>query len=126
MHGNGPAVVFAHGRGGNAASWWQQVPHFAQNYKVIVFDHRTFGRSICPKEKFDRNLFDSDLVAILDQEKISPTAIVCQSGGGGWTGLRTSVHYPSRVSCLLVLSNTPGGLNIPNVQVALNNLDSNF
>ena len=23
-----PAVVLAHGRGGNAASWWQQVPVF--------------------------------------------------------------------------------------------------
>ena len=71
VHGDGPTVVFAHGRGGNAASWWQQVPYFAEYYKVIVFDHRTFGRSTCPEEKFDRSLFDSDLIAILDQEMIN-------------------------------------------------------
>lgn len=124
VHGDGPAVVFAHGRGGNAASWWQQVPHFAQNYKVIVFDHRTFGRSTCPEEKFDRSLFDSDLIAILDQEMITRTAIVCQSMGG-WTGLRASVYHPSRVSCL-VLSNTPGGMNIPNVQIALKHSQKQF
>ncbi|MEC8776437.1 MAG: alpha/beta fold hydrolase, partial [Pseudomonadota bacterium] len=61
VHGEGPVVVLAHGRGGNAASWWQQVPHFAQNYTVVVFDHRIFGRSACPPEAFDRSLFDSDL-----------------------------------------------------------------
>ena len=117
VHGAGPAVAFAHGRGGNAASWWQQVPQFAKNHKVVVFDHRIFGRSICPPENFDRSLFDSDLLAILDAEGIEKTAIVCQSMGG-WTGLRTAVRHPDRVTCL-VLSNTPGGMNIPPVQDAL-------
>jgi 3-oxoadipate enol-lactonase len=27
--GSGPAIVFAHGLGGNQMSWWQQVGHFA-------------------------------------------------------------------------------------------------
>jgi pimeloyl-ACP methyl ester carboxylesterase len=26
--GRGPAVVFAHGAGGNRLSWWQRVPRF--------------------------------------------------------------------------------------------------
>jgi 3-oxoadipate enol-lactonase len=117
VYGEGPAITFAHGRGGNAASWWQQVPKFAQYYKVIVFDHRIFGRSVCAPENFDRSLFDSDLLAILDVEGVEKTAIVCQSMGG-WTGLKTAVFHPQRVSCL-VLSNTPGGLNIPPVQDAL-------
>ena len=40
---NAPALVFAHGRGGNASCWWQQVPHFSERYRVIVFDHRGFA-----------------------------------------------------------------------------------
>jgi pimeloyl-ACP methyl ester carboxylesterase len=44
-HGSGPAVVFAHGSGGNHLSWWQQVPFFARYYTVLTFDHRSFGYS---------------------------------------------------------------------------------
>ena len=37
VHGKGPALVFAHGLGGNHASWWQQVPVFAdrQNSSLL-------------------------------------------------------------------------------------------
>jgi len=117
VHGEGPCVVFAHGRGGNAASWWQQVPEFSASYRVVVFDHRCFGRSRCATEDFDRAKFDADLIAILDQECIGQAAIVCQSMGG-WTGLRTTLRHPERVSCL-VLSNTPAGVDTPKVRAAL-------
>ncbi len=117
VHGDGPAVVFAHGRGGNAASWWQQVPEFSRNYKVIVFDHRCFGRSKCVSEDFDRALFDADLIAILDTESIESAAIVCQSMGG-WTGLRAALYHPGRVRCL-VLANTPAAVDIPVVRQAI-------
>lgn len=109
--GSGPAVVFAHGRGGNAASWWRQVPVFAKKYQAIAFDHRCFGRSTCAREDFDRAQFDKDLLAILDAEGIEKTAIVCQSMGG-WTGLAMALNYPERVTCL-ILSNTPGGADFP-------------
>ena len=29
VSGSGPALLFAHGLGGNHLSWWQQVAHFA-------------------------------------------------------------------------------------------------
>ena len=34
--GDGPAVAFAHGAGGNHLSWWQQVPFFSQTYRCIT------------------------------------------------------------------------------------------
>lgn len=109
--GEGPAVAFAHGAGGNAASWWQQVPVFSKEYRMIVFDHRLYGRSASRPENFDRKKFGDDLMAILDAEGIERTAIVCQSMGG-WTGLRAALERPDRVSCL-VLSNTSGGVMTP-------------
>ena len=124
VHGEGPAVVFAHGRGGNAASWWRQAPAFATEYKAIVFDHRCFGRSRCPTESFDRELFDADILAVLNDAGVDKAAFVCQSMGG-WTGLRTALRHPDRVTGL-VMSNTPGGVDIPAVREAYANAQAAF
>ena len=37
VHGEGPAVVLAHGAGGNDLSWWQQVPHLSQHFRCVTF-----------------------------------------------------------------------------------------
>ena len=104
-HGEGPALVLAHGAGGNHLSWWQQVPFFAERHRVVVLDHRGFGRSTC--DDFHPRHFVADLEAILAAEGIERSALVCQSMGG-WTGLPFALRYPERVSAL-VLACTPGG-----------------
>ena len=106
--GTGPVLLFAHGAGGNAASWWQQVPAFCRDHRVITFDHRGFGRSRCAVERFSASAFDADALAILDAERIDRAAVVCQSMGG-WTGVRLAVNRPDRVRAL-VLGNTPGAI----------------
>jgi 3-oxoadipate enol-lactonase len=115
-----PAVALAHGRGGNTAAWFQQVPALtAAGYRVIVFDHRCFGRSVCPSEHFDRAFFADDLAAVLDAAGVERAAVVCQSMGG-WTGLRLAVERPERVQAL-VLSNTPAGVATPAAEAATAN-----
>jgi 3-oxoadipate enol-lactonase len=104
-------IVFAHGAGGNAASWWQQVPWFADRHRVLAFDHRGFARSACPPEAFSRRYFVEDLVAIMDDAQIDRAVLVCQSMGG-WTGLGMALEHPERVSAL-VMSHTPGGISTP-------------
>jgi len=113
VHGDGLALVFAHGAGGNTLIWFQQVPHFARTRRVVTFDHRGFGRSSCAPAEFHAREFADDLRAILDAAGIERAALVCQSMGG-WTGLRTAVESPDRVSAL-VLSGTPGGVLPPKV-----------
>jgi len=109
VHGAGRVVVFAHGAGGNAASWWAQVPAFvAAGWRAITFDHRGFARSSCAGEHLDPAEFPADLRALLDAEGVERTALVCQSMGG-WTGLPFARAWPERVSAL-VLCGTPGGL----------------
>jgi pimeloyl-ACP methyl ester carboxylesterase len=104
-----PAVAFAHGAGGNAASWWQQVPFFLdRGFRVVVFDHRGFARSDCAESDLAISHFPGDLLAILAEEKIERVALVCQSMGG-WTGLPMAIRHSERVRCL-VLCGTPGGL----------------
>ena len=81
--------------------------------KVIISDHRISGRSKCCYENFDRNLFDTDVLAILGNENIEMAAIVCQSMVS-WTGLITPLFHSELVRCL-ILSNTPGGIWTPSV-----------
>lgn len=115
-----PALVFAHGAGGNTLVWWQQVPHFARTHRVLVFDHRGFGRSVCAPEHFDPSEFAEDLRAMLDDAGIDRVSLVCQSMGG-WTGLPFTLRYPQRVDAL-VLSGTPGGVLTPKVRQAFESI----
>ncbi len=110
-YGAGEPLVFAHGAGGNAACWWQQIPYFSTRYRVIVFDHRNFARSPCSKEEIGLEHFVPDLEAILDKESIDQTLLVGQSLGG-WTGMGLALRCPDRVRAL-VMSHTPGGISNP-------------
>nr|VFK60061.1 MAG: alpha/beta hydrolase fold [Candidatus Kentron sp. TUN] len=109
VHGvDGPALVFAHGAGGNATSWWQQVPAFVSDYRVVVFDHRGFARSICPVDAQNPRFFEGDLMAVMDATGINKATVVCQSMGG-WTGMRAAVYHSERVQAVF-LANTPGAV----------------
>lgn len=108
VQGSGPLIVFAHGAGGNTLSWWQQAPYFLDNYRVLVFDHRGFGRSVCEPEFVGLDFFVEDLKAILDNENADQAVLVCQSMGG-FTGLPFTLKYPERVKAL-VLCGTSGGV----------------
>jgi 3-oxoadipate enol-lactonase len=96
-HGAGPAVVFCHGAGSNAATWWQQIPAFAARFTCLTFDCRGFGRSVIADEgMFDPTRFVDDAMAILDAENIASAAFIGQSMGGV-IGLRAALNHPQRV-----------------------------
>jgi len=108
-HGEtGPGLVFAHGAGGNAAIWWQQIPEFEATHRVVTFDHRGFGRSKCPADQQNAVHFASDLIAVMDAAELETATIVCQSMGG-WTGALAAVNHSDRVHSVL-LGNTPGAI----------------
>ena len=112
-----PALVFAHGAGGNRLSWWQQVPHFEDRHRVLTLDHRSFGRSRCAPEDFHPRHFTGDLLAILDAEGIDRAVVVGQSMGG-WTALPAARRHPDRIRGI-VLCGTPGGIFTERVGQAL-------
>ena len=111
IHGDGAAFVFAHGMGGNHASWFNQVPFFSRWFKVVTFDHRGFGNSREFDGGGDRSRFPDDLKELLDQLGIAKAILVAQSMGGG-TCAAFAVRHSERVSAL-VLADTLVGLTIP-------------
>lgn len=107
VHGDGPALVLAHGGGGSHLSWWQQVPEFSQRYKVITFDHRSFGQSPDAPNGPGPNAFVQDLTALLDHLGVQKTAVVGQSMGG-WTVCGFAAAHPDRTSALILCDTTAG------------------
>jgi len=118
--GTGPAIVFAHGAGGNAAIWFNQLAHFSSSYQCIAFDHRCFARTRAHANEVTVHHFRDDLLAILDDTGVDTAHLVGQSMGG-FTVLRTALDAPARVSTL-TLSCTSGGIVNPNPTPAMRNL----
>lgn len=108
--GKGPALVFAHGAGGNHQSWWQQIPFFSQRYKCITFDHRAFGRSVDQPDGPGRRAFAEDLRLLLDRLDIETFALVAQSMGGR-TAVGFAMRNPDRVRALVFAGTTGGAVN---------------
>ncbi len=112
-YGEGPAMVFAHGRGGNHFSWFQQVAAFQDEYRCIVFDHRGWGLTADVAGGPGPKAFVEDLKGLLDYLDVEKAFLVSQSMGG-ITNLGFAMRYPERVSGL-VLGDTTGGIGDPSV-----------
>ncbi len=112
-------VVFAHGAGGNAGIWFNQIAHFVPQYHCIAFDHRYFARSAATGD-INVHDFRDDLLAILDELDVETAHLVGQSMGG-FTVLRCALDAPDRVSTLS-LSCTTGGIINPNPSPAMQSL----
>lgn len=108
VHGSGPAIVFAHGIGGNALSWWQQVPYFRERYACVTFDAPGFGRSEHPEGDWS---FVDSLAGLIDHLELADVRLVAQSMGG-WACLGYALAFPERVRAL-VMADTPGAIDLP-------------
>ena len=93
--GSGPAIVFAHGLGGNHMSWWQQVAHFSKDWTCVTFAHRGFAPSTPIEGGPDPADYTDDLAALIAHLELPDVRVVGQSMGG-WS----AVEY----ACLLYTS----------------------
>jgi 3-oxoadipate enol-lactonase len=109
VFGRGPAIVFAHGLGGNHLSWWQQVAHFAPTHTCVVFAHRGFPPSSPVSGNSAPDSYAEDLAALIQELNLKEVALVAQSMGG-WTCLEYALREPRTVRTL-VMASTSGALD---------------
>ena len=99
-YGEGDAVVFLHGAGGNLLSWWQQIPTFSEEYRCVTLSHRGFGHSYDVPDGPGVTAFVDDLVALLDHLEIESAHLV--AAVHGWSHrarIRRRVCHPHAQPC---------------------------
>jgi len=116
VFGKGPAVVFAHGLGGNHLSWWQQVAQFAPTHTCVVFAHRGFPPSSPLPGRSAPDSYADDLAALIEELNLQNVALVAQSMGG-WTCLGYALRAPHKVRAL-VMASTSGVLDFSQLKNA--------
>ncbi|MEE2875304.1 MAG: alpha/beta hydrolase [Chloroflexota bacterium] len=100
-------LLLAHGAGGNAAVWWQNIQAFSDRYPVITFDHRAFGRSPDILDGPGRIAFGADARALLKHLGVSKVHFVAHSMGGR-TAFGLFSREPEMIKSL-IYSGTNGG-----------------
>jgi 3-oxoadipate enol-lactonase len=113
VRGSGPALIFAHGLGGNHLSWWQQVPHFAARHTCVTFSHRGFAPSRLDPAGRGCDAFGADLAALVQHLGLEEVTLICQSMGG-WSGLDYALSAGNRVRTL-ILASTSGRIDYTSV-----------
>ncbi len=107
--GAGPAIVFAHGLGGNHLSWWQQVAYFAPRFTCVTFAHRGFAPSSPIPGGPDPDDYAGDLAALVAELGLTDFRLVAQSMGG-WTGIEYALRKPGTLKAM-VLAATTGSID---------------
>lgn len=108
--GEGVPLVLCHGAGGNHAIWYQQVPEFAETFRVVTWDQRGFGLSTNRAGQDGPPAAVGDLTALLDHLGIEQAHLVGQSMGG-WAVMGFALQHPDRVISLVVADSTAGIMN---------------
>ncbi len=80
--GSGPAVVLAHGGGGDLSQWRHQAEFFAPRYRVIAFDARGHGQSKATADKWSMAEFAADIAALLRHLGVARAHLVGATLGG--------------------------------------------
>ena len=104
--GDGEALVFLHGIGGNRANWAPQLAALSDRYRCIAFDFRGYGDSedVAAIDFFD---FVQDVERVLDALSISRCHLVGLSMGG-LVAQAFYARHRDRVLSLGIVGSRPG------------------
>ena len=112
--GSGPAIVFAHGLGGNHMSWWQQVAHFSREWTCVTFAHRGFAPSTAIEGGPDPADYTDDLAALIAHLDLADVRVVGQSMGG-WSAVEYALRRPPGLRAI-VLAATTGSIDVRQIR----------
>jgi sigma-B regulation protein RsbQ len=135
---DGPPMLFAHGFGCDQTMWRHVAPAFADDHRIVLFDHVGSGRS--DLSAYDRTKYDSlagyaDDVLELCRELELHHVIFVGHSVSAMIGVLAATREPERFSKLVLVGPSPryvddgdyvGGFTRPDVDELLDSLDSNY
>src|SRR5207237_1364252 len=102
VFGEGAPFLFLSETACDGAVWKiYQVPEFARDHRMIIFDYRDTGLSGKPSAKYSTDMFAADAVAVLDHLGLEG-AVVCGHSMGGRVAQLLALDYPRKVRKLIL------------------------
>jgi pimeloyl-ACP methyl ester carboxylesterase len=114
INGTGKPIVLLHSGGADLRDWTFLAPLLAKDYKVVTWDGRGAGKSPSP---IDPPNYVKDLLELFDHLEIDKAALVGHSIGGQ-VATEFALHYPDRLSELVLISPSLSGFPYSNEFVA--------
>ena len=105
--GAGAPIILGHSFLCTGDMWREQVPVFAENYRVINPDLRGHGRSGKATSPWSLEDALQDSIGLLDHLGID-RALWCGLSIGGMVALRAALEAPERVSALILMDTDAG------------------
>lgn len=98
--GSGPTVVLLHAGVADLRMWGDQIAALQEQFHVVAYDRREFGRTDSPDEPF---LHIDDLAEILAHFDVG-SAILVGCSQGGRVAIDFALARPERVTALILVS----------------------
>src|SRR5690348_12693587 len=100
-YGQGEPLLIIHGNGGSINNFLYQIPYFSKEYKVILADSRSQGKSVDNSDSLSYEMMTDDLNALLDSLHLDSCYVIGWSDGG-IEGLMLAMRHPDKVKKLAV------------------------
>lgn len=102
--GKGPPMIFVHGLGGSWRNWLENIPHFAENHRVIAPDLPGFGLSPAPPEPISMAGYGDFLVRFADAVGLPGETVLVGHSMGGFISTEAVIEAPHRFRRLVLVS----------------------
>lgn len=99
--GSGECVVQIGGAVSAHEGYETVTPHLAEHYEVLDYDHRGYGLSARPRQRYSIDVWCDDLVALLDH--LGKDRVHVHGGSmGSFVAIAFALAHPERVHTLLL------------------------
>lgn len=109
--GNGEPVIFLHGAGAGAVTWYPSINTISKNFQVVAPDIVGYGESDKPDAPYNRPYFSKWLKDFLKEFKIPKAHIVGLSQGGA-IALQFAIDNPEMVDKLVLVDSAGLGAKV--------------